>query len=35
MSRRGVWGPLLGPQWVEGRALVGGSGGLIVLIIKP
>ena len=27
VSRRGVWGPLLGPQRVEGRALVGGPGG--------
>ena len=27
VSRRGVWGPLLGPQRVEGRSLVGGPGG--------
>ena len=27
VSRRGVWGPLLGPQRVEGGALVGGPGG--------
>ena len=26
VSRRGVWGPLLDPQRVEGRALVGGPG---------
>ena len=25
-NRRGVWGRL-GPQWVQGRALVGGTGG--------
>ena len=28
VGRRGVWGPLLCPQRVEGRALVGGPGGL-------
>ena len=28
VSRRGVWGTLLGPQRVEGRALVGGPVGL-------
>ena len=27
VSRRGVWGPLLGPQRVEGRALIGVPGG--------
>ena len=27
VSGRGVWGPLLGPQRVEGRALVRGPGG--------
>ena len=28
VSRRGICGPLLGPQRVEGRALVGGPVGL-------
>ena len=27
VSRRGVWGPLIVPQRVVGRALVGGPGG--------
>jgi hypothetical protein len=27
VSRRGIWGPLLGPQRVESGALVGGPGG--------
>jgi hypothetical protein len=25
--RRGIWGPLKGPQWVQGRVLVGSPGG--------
>ena len=28
VSRRGVWGPLKGPQLIQGRTLVGGPGGL-------